>query len=74
MKINDLCESRVENTRLNIQNKQLIVSKNNSINLHKALEISILKKITTSNFKNDPQGKSPQINRYIPVYMPVTRQ
>lgn len=39
------------------------------IYLHKDLKISILKKITKSNFKNDSQGKSTKINGYISSHM-----
>ena len=42
-----------------------------AINLHKALKISILKKITKSKFKNDSQGKSTKTNSYISLRMRV---
>jgi hypothetical protein len=39
--------------------------------LVKTLEISILKKISTSIFKNDSQGKSTQTNCYLYAYLQV---
>jgi hypothetical protein len=38
-------------------------------NLFKNLEINILKKISTSNSKNDSQGKSTQTNFYLHAYL-----
>jgi hypothetical protein len=40
-------------------------------NLFKALEISISKKISTSNSKNDSQGKNTQTNCYLHAYLQV---
>jgi hypothetical protein len=40
-------------------------------NLFKTLEINILNKISTSNFKNDSQGKSTQTNYYSHSYLQV---